>query len=248
MKCLIINLDRSADRLAHMTSQFARIGVAFERVSGLDAAIAGVSATPSLSAAEVCCYLSHRRCWQMIADGTDRYGVVFEDDVVFSANAGLLLSDDGWVPRDADVVKLESFFIKVRLARKHLAVGNGYSVARLVGEHVGAAGYLVSKVAAQKLIRRTGPARHVVDHVLFSPTLLTCSLNTTYQLTPALCAQSQFIVGGEVLPTLIQVDPPHRRKRLIDKIRSEASRGLAHVRNRSFWGTEELPAVAFKAP
>lgn len=248
MKCLVINLDRSADRLAHMTSQFARIGVPFERVAGLDAATGGVMPTRTLNAAEICCYLSHRRCWQIIADGDDRYGAVFEDDVVFSANAGLLLGDDGWVPRDADVVKLESFFIKVRMARRHVAVGNGYSVARLVGEHVGAAGYLMSRAAAQKLLRRTGAAKHVVDHVLFSPTLFTCSLNTTYQLTPALCAQNQFVAGREVLPTLIQINPPHRRKRLIDKIRSEASRGLAHLRNRSFWGTEEVPAVAFKAP
>lgn len=37
MKCLVINLDRSPDRLAHITAEFARIGITFERIAGTDA-------------------------------------------------------------------------------------------------------------------------------------------------------------------------------------------------------------------
>lgn len=36
MKCLLINLDRSTDRLAHMTAEFARLGVVFERMAAID--------------------------------------------------------------------------------------------------------------------------------------------------------------------------------------------------------------------
>jgi len=240
MKCLVINLDRSTDRLAHVTSEFARLGVPFERVPALDANAGCPIHVPSLTSAEVCCFLSHRACWQIIADGADRYGAVFEDDVVFSRNAGPLLSQDNWVLRDADVIKLETFFTKVRVARRSVAIGHGYSLTRLVGEHVGAAGYLVSKTAAQKLLQRTRNPKTFIDHVLFSPNLPTCSLNTTYQLTPALCAQNQFFSNKPALPTLIQDDAPHRKRNLAYKIVGEASRAFAHCRNGSLWGTEKI--------
>ncbi len=248
MKCLVINLDRSADRLTNATAEFTRIGVAFERVSGLDAAAGSPVVAPPLTAAEVCCFLSHRLCWQIIADGADRFGAIFEDDVVFSHDAGLLLSDDGWVPSDADVVKLETYFVRVRIGRQHLAVGNGYSVARLVGRHLGAAGYIVSREAAQKLLQRTKRLKGVVDYVLFSPTMMTCSRNTIYQLTPALCAQAQYVWENGSPATLIQINPPNRPTPVVGKVLGEAARTFAHLRNRSFLGSQMVDAVALRQP
>ncbi|WP_246673937.1 glycosyltransferase family 25 protein [Mesorhizobium sp. B2-3-13] len=37
MKCLVINLHRSPDRLAHLSAEFARIGTAFQRVAAIGA-------------------------------------------------------------------------------------------------------------------------------------------------------------------------------------------------------------------
>lgn len=116
MKCLVINLDRSGDRLAHITSEFAKIDVPFERVPAID--VHAVIRASKLTNAETACFLSHRRCWQIIADGADQFGAIFEDDVVFSDEAGSLLADISWVPRDADIVKLETFFVAVRLGRQ----------------------------------------------------------------------------------------------------------------------------------
>ena len=246
MKCLVINLDRSADRLAHVTEQFARIGVPFQRVAGVDAAAGATAAAPPLTVPEVACFLSHRRCWQIIADGKDRHGAIFEDDVVFAHDAGALLADAGWVPSDADLVKLETFFVPVRLGRRRAALGNGYSLARLVGRHVGAAGYVVSRTAARKLVQRTTRFRAAVDNALFCPTLLTCSRSTIYQLTPALCAQAQFFLGADTPRTLVQIDPPELHRSVLDKLGAEASRAFAHLRNGSFFGTDKLDAVAFR--
>lgn len=36
MKCYVINLDRSADRLAHMRREFDRIGLLFVRMPAVD--------------------------------------------------------------------------------------------------------------------------------------------------------------------------------------------------------------------
>ena len=214
MRCLVINLDRSADRLAHVTSEFAKIGVAFERVSAVDASTGSpIRASPHLTKSQIACSLSHRKCWQIIADGADQYGAVFEDDAIFSSDAGRLLFDYSWVPVDADIVKLETLFEKTRIGSRQIEIGNGYAVARLFGSHSGTAGYLISKSAARKLLHHTKRRIHgTADHFLFDPTSLTCILSRNYQLTPAICAQAHRLHQEDPLPTLIQINAPHRTK------------------------------------
>ncbi|TIU13190.1 MAG: glycosyltransferase family 25 protein, partial [Mesorhizobium sp.] len=73
MKCLVINLDRSRDRLAHMTAEFASLGVQFERVAAIDAQdrpdLARMplrvkrKSSLRLADAEIACLLSHKACW-----------------------------------------------------------------------------------------------------------------------------------------------------------------------------------------
>lgn len=238
MKCLVINLDRSVSRLAHITDEFARIGMPFERVSAIDAAD-GILPSSRLTAPEVACFLSHRKCWQMIADGVDQYGAIFEDDVVLSSDAGELLSNDAWVPRDADVIKLETFFAKVRLRRRRMPVHDAYSLARLVGRHLGSAGYIVTKTAARALLERTGQLKAPVDHALFCPINATCSRNTIYQLVPALCAQGNLTPGGG-FQSLIQLKAPREKRTLREKVLKETSRAFAHLRNGTYWRTERI--------
>ena len=240
MKCLVINLDRSTDRLIHVTSEFGRIGTTFERVPAVDASKEALNfpSAAHLTKPEIACFLSHRKCWQIIVDGSDQYSAVFEDDVVFRSDAGPFLSDDNWVPRDADIVKVETFFGQVRLARLS-SIGNGHSIGRLVGEHLGTAGYVISKVAAQKLLQRTTHLKEPVDLALFSPNSMTCARNTTYQVTPALCAQHQFLSGPNTTPTLIQT-APHRPKSVATKIRGELSRLFAHCRNGTLLRTQKV--------
>lgn len=244
MRCLVINLDRSRDRLAHVASEFGRIGVPLERVSAIDCPDCCSVAKSPLSAAEVCCFLSHRSCREIVANGADQYGAVFEDDVVFGAGAGSLLASDRWVPRDADVIKLETHFAKVRVGRKEVALDDGFSLARLYGLHAGAAGYVLSRSAAQRLLRRTMHLRGEVDFVLFHPGFMTCSLNRIYQIMPALCAQHHFVSGRERFPSLVR-RPGRRPKEFLDRIVGEAVRTFAYLRNQSLTGTKKIEAVAF---
>jgi glycosyl transferase, family 25 len=240
VKCLVINLDRSTDRLAEVTAEFAGIGVPFERIAAVDARTDPLSFPVSsrLTKPEIACFLSHRKCWQIIADGADQYGAVFEDDAAFKSDAGPLLSNDSWVPRDADIVKLETMFGHVRLGRI-ASIGNGYAIGRLVGEHLGTAGYVISKVAAQKLLGRIKYLKEPIDLTLFSPNSLTFAFNKTYQLTPALCVQSQRLPGRTASSTLIQI-APHRPKSVATKIRGGLWRLFAHCRNGTFWRTQKV--------
>ncbi|TGQ87067.1 glycosyltransferase family 25 protein [Mesorhizobium sp. M8A.F.Ca.ET.208.01.1.1] len=208
MKCLVINLDRSPERLAHMTAEFARIGIGFERVDGIDARQHpdlvlqpqhAIHAIRPLSGSEIACLHSHRACWTIIAKGDAPYGVVFEDDMVFSGKAGALLGDTSWVPADADVVKLETFFSRTVIQRRRTSARNGFSVVRLRKGHPGAGGYLLSRQTACDFLEATAQVNIAVDDLIFDPTI--SAGKTVYQLVPALCAQDQFI--GDGLPSLL---------------------------------------------
>lgn len=212
MKCFVINLDRSPARLAHVTAEFAQIGIAFERVAAIDAANQPdpvekpprATHSSRLSDGEIACFLSHRLCWSIVAEGDDAYGAIFEDDVVFSITAGPLLADDGWIPGDADIVKLETFFQKTVIGMNRLSAGNGYWVSRLYKAHLGTGGYIISRQAARRLVEATGDVNTPVDCALFHPARETSSSKTIYQLVPALCAQDHFLNGKATsLPSLI---------------------------------------------
>ena len=219
MKCLVINLDRSRDRLAHVSAEFARIGVAFERVVAIDARDRpDLAEMPQrkkrlrMADTEIACLLSHKQCWSMIAAGDDAYGAIFEDDVVFSDNAGALLADVGWIPADADIVKLETFFNRTVISRKRVACGHGFSASRLHAVHIGAAGYILSRQAARDLIEATNEIAIPVDHLVFNPRFATSSRHVIYQLVPALCLQAQFLGGGPVqLPSLLKQERAEER-------------------------------------
>ena len=90
----LINLDRSADRLARCAPILDRLGVSWERVPGiegkkLDAArLASLNPHPAphgewfrpLTPGELGCFLSHLRCWQLIEERGLDCGLVLEDD------------------------------------------------------------------------------------------------------------------------------------------------------------------------
>lgn len=246
MRCLVINLDRSKDRLAHMTSEFARIDVAFERIAAVDAV--GVSKAPRLTGAETACFRSHQLCWQMIADGSEPHGAIFEDDVVFGHDASSVLGNTSWVPKDADLVKLETFLDPVRIDRQRHQVAHGYSVTRLFGRHYGSAAYILSKSAAKKLLRLTKYLRSPVDNALFDPTTLTCVRLTVYQMVPALCIQSQWISRNDNADSLIQQrNLAPKRDTVREKIHKHAARTILLLRNGIFYGTEKI-VIPHRAP
>lgn len=245
MKCLVINLDRSTDRLAHVTAEFERAGVAFERVAAVDAlALPDLGSMPvrkrpvsqtRLTDGEIACLLSHRACWSAIAAGDDAYVAIFEDDVMLSEKTGPLLAGRGWIPADADIVKLETFLHRTIVGVKQVAAGHGFSASRLYDVHMGSAGYIVSKKAAGALLGATQEICVPVDHVLFNPKLETSPGKVVYQLWPALCAQEQFLGRERVkFPSLLKQDRQEQlaprgvrqrpRASLYNKIRRELRR------------------------
>ena len=181
MKVYVINLDRSADRLAHMREVLGRVGIAFERIPAADGAALGadlvdefrrnrVAAKPDgWLTGEVGCFLSHFDAWQKIAARDDTWAAVFEDDIRVSSDLRPLLESPDWIPSDADIVRLEGNRSMRLTGARAIRSTPGRKVYRALSGTSGSAGYIVSKRTAAWLCD-TPPALHAaVDVFLFKP-------------------------------------------------------------------------------
>ncbi|WP_274584199.1 glycosyltransferase family 25 protein [Neisseria leonii] len=196
MKNYVISLTGSHERRQHICDEFGKQGIAFEffdavtpsqvpllaKQFGLD--IQGVN----LTAGELACLLSHLSLWQYCIDNHLEHIAIFEDDIYLGKNAAQLLTQDNWLDAAMDVVKLEFFNPQVRMQKQRLPVHGGRALRKLQQCHVGSAGYILSRQACRDLLAIAKTRQPIpVDHILFEFAL--DKLNV-YQLTPALCVQS----------------------------------------------------------
>jgi glycosyl transferase, family 25 len=208
MRIYLINLARRPDRLAAMQRQATPSGLALERVEAVDAAsgepldrwfepndVKGGGPLGEIPQGDKACLLSHRRAWEIFIAGGESHAAFLEDDVRLSASAPALLSSANWIPADVAVVKLEHYGPagqRVLLTDLH-AVGEDFELGRMLSRHTGAAAYILSRGAAEILLRQTR-FDLPVDHLLFNPnnSKLFASLSP-WQLVPAIARQQEFV-------------------------------------------------------
>lgn len=203
MQCLVINLDRSLDRMRHMNDQFAGLGRKFKRVVGCDAkAVDEADLFPlkcqdnsyrDMTAGEIACFLSHRKCWEIAANSDDEYTAIFEDDVYLSKNAEVFLNDENWIIHGAKCIKIETLNHSVVQSRKKHQLQKGYTLHQLVSVHYGSAGYIISKEYAKELINKSMPIPCITDEFLFGRAYMAKKEKNIYQMAPAICIQSRIL-------------------------------------------------------
>lgn len=194
MKAYCINLDRRSDRLEHMTAEFARAGVPFERIPAVDGQDPEVMAEAAklpesfhkvrMGVGAYGCLQSHRVFWQRLVDSGDAWGMVFEDDLLLASGMGALLVGD-WIPSDADIVKLETFRIRVHVSAGCHPVGTDRKTGRLHSTHLGTGAYAVSAAMARRLLVETENTGDPVDEFLFNAHLPFFATARIYQMIPA---------------------------------------------------------------
>ena len=197
----MINLARATDRRAHMTAALARAGISAAMHPAVDsreipqdeiyAQVAQEGPWGYVHPPAAACTLSHMHVWERFLATDKTHCLVLEDDIHMADDLDSWLADLGWWPKDADIVKLERWrgrSLKILLAR-NAPVHLGRRIARMYNRHVGAAGYIVTRQAAQTLLAQR-PAPLVVDNLLFnlnaSPAARKLSI---YQVQPALVVQ-----------------------------------------------------------
>ncbi|PZQ52397.1 MAG: glycosyl transferase [Rhodovulum sulfidophilum] len=224
MRRLYINLDRSPDRRDFMEAQARRLGVAMERLAAVDgraiseeeyARLCPEGRGRRLARGELACFLSHVAAWRLIAEGDAPYGAVFEDDVYVSDALAPLLTDTGWIPAGADVVKLTGNPHRFTLAAAPTAEVGSRSVHRMLTPTIDSGGYLVSATHARRLCDALSVHTLPIDRHLMNPTPGTA----LYQLAPAAAVQSKFadftFLDEPKGKSLIQTEKPRRARRTI---------------------------------
>ena len=181
MRIHLVNLSRRPDRLAAMTEQLGRLGLAFERFDAidaqsadpkeLDAPFAATGPLGALSAGDKACTLSHLHLWRRIAAGEEAHAVVLEDDILISAAAPEFLSGDDWIPDRAGLVKLERYGDANQLIviDRERIPARGRHIAPLLSRHTGSGGYVISRQTAAALAGLKDKFTLPIDHLLFNP-------------------------------------------------------------------------------
>jgi glycosyl transferase family 25 len=199
MQIYLINLARRPDRLAAMTGQAGRLGLALERVEAVDAAhqepldrwFQDGGPLGEIPRGDKACLLSHRAAWELFAAGGEPHAVFLEDDVRLSPSAPALLAGDNWIAADIAVVKLEHYGpLGQRVLLSDIRkVGEDFALGRMLSRHTGAAAYILSRGAAEILLAQTR-FDLPVDHLLFNPnnSPLFAAL-APWQLVPAIARQ-----------------------------------------------------------
>ena len=237
MKFYVINLKRSPKRWAHIQQQFAQFGLIATRVEAVDGrkltkhdlSLYRTGRYATLADDEIACFLSHRTCWQQVADGDDPYACIFEDDVHISKHFPDFLQTKIWT-ECSGLLSIEQFHPVIRAKPRPVVKKSNYCVYRCVESNPGAAGYILSKTIAKQLLQDSDPFYHLVDSFLFSPRRIIAARFNSYQLAPAVCLQGrknkEFSANHYVHPTSIG------SKRHLSIGAARANRGFKYILER----------------
>jgi glycosyl transferase, family 25 len=161
---VVINLERDKARLATVSTEFARQGMAFERF----AAVEGLAVPPALRAYffatdghpaptltgdEIGCYASHLSLWRRVASGQyPSPTLICEDDIRLPGNfralvdAALAAAPQGW-----DIIRLSAPTKRTIWPVREICDGHQLVHYSKIPTLLGA--YLISKCGAEKLLK-----------------------------------------------------------------------------------------------
>jgi glycosyl transferase family 25 len=218
MNVFYINLDSRVDRREHMEEQLLRLDMPFERISAVDGSSPELDEAVKnlakgftgrvLGSNAYACFLSHRRAWTRLLDSSESYAMVLEDDLIMANDLKQYL-DSSWIPAEADIIKIETWGRSVSLDTRRLPAGPR-SLARLRSKHYGAGGYIISRMAAERLLIGTKTFIDPVDAILFHPKSAIFAESVIYQMVPAPVVQGDRPIAGARMESWSQNSMPQR--------------------------------------
>ncbi len=160
IKILIINLDRSKERLAYQEGQSAKCGLVFTRLRAVEPNDFSDETFGNLCERwerpmlreEVAGFLSHVSAWQYVQQ-SNAPALILEDDVVWSCNIANALGALSKM-EDIDYVTLEVRGRRKLVSRSKTGITKHLNLIRLYQDRSGAAGYVLWPSGAKKLLNR----------------------------------------------------------------------------------------------
>ena len=211
MLTLVINLNRSHERLQKISARLNELNIDFERVEAFDGLNLSdeeykaltfpynhpcrVRFTRELTKGEVGCFISHRKCWQKLVESNENYAVILEDDLYISDEAIQFLENLNWLPKEIGLIRLSSFYsANNRLYVKEksvLTTQKDYSVAKTLRYAIGTQCYIISKEYAQRAIEMSEKFECPVDEFLFNRLFEFANICESWQLIPSVICQNE---------------------------------------------------------
>ncbi|MBY0421780.1 MAG: glycosyltransferase family 25 protein, partial [Parvularculaceae bacterium] len=175
----IINLDRSPDRLAGAATDFAAAGLRWTRLAAVDGGALDLKRDPRVVAGfdldrwvrrhhrnpiatEIGCFLSHLGALRAFLDGPTPFGFILEDDARLEPHAAAALDqalDDhgAW-----DILRLHARHPGPLVPRRRYPAA---TLASFITKPSGATAYVVSRAAAERMLRHMARADRPYDYM-----------------------------------------------------------------------------------
>ena len=178
MKVLLINLDRSTERLRQIKQQLEQLNISFERVAAIDANTLSDQAldfvkTPNfeypypLTKGEIACFLSHRKCWELIVSSNEDWTLVLEDNALISPRIVEYIANSEWIPKECELIQL-TYTDLPTYTNKVLEVPHNTLMRTEYSSPFGTSAYLISKKVASIALEHSKVLQSPVDNFLFS--------------------------------------------------------------------------------
>ena len=229
LKIAVVNLDRHADRWARVaaSAQAVGLGDGVARFSGFDgshrpeadlaALVPPVGYAGPLSPKDRGCTASHLLLMRDFLAGDARVLLALEDDITLTEDMLPWISDLGWMPEGADLIRLEAWNDPMRyhVIARHGPRHAGRDLRRLYSMCPGTAAYMITRPAAERLVALTGRADMPIDHLLFNTGASQFARNSQiWQVRPALVKQELPMGPGHARHAITRSAPQRLRDAL----------------------------------
>jgi len=173
---LVINLERSKDRLRRIGAALDLQGIGWERLAAVDGrALDQATVDSSLDVERYCrqhgmtplpgelgCYLSHLEAFKRLMDSPFQFGLILEDDVMPQPALAEIVRTLTGMPERWDMVKLSAVHSGTPIPTQPL--GGPHHLAVMLSRCTGSSAYLVNRRAAKAYLAGLLPMSLPYDH------------------------------------------------------------------------------------
>lgn len=239
MRAYYINLAARTDRRAAIEAQLQHLGLEAERVNAelFEDLPASLRARHDgrLGQREFSTTANHLAAYRRFLATDEPCALVLEDDVLLSTALPAFLAALKENHPGIDLLRLETFGNPQQLSRRAKETIAGYDLHTIHGWAWGAAAYVVSRPAAQRLVDSERSLQGIIDRVLYRPNRMLAGPLTRRQLVPALAIQQDRVPGAvwggdsdlkATRTAMLAAPRPPLRRRIADFMENELRIGL----------------------